>query len=274
MVGAARAEQLTPHRRPATSRRSTPSAIPNARSADCSAPPARGWSAPIPAGAARCSCGWSAPRSPPAGATRTPSAGGSRRRRRRRPRTRLPASDVRAACARAEILLARGAARAAAAVAERAAAAAADRIPAPMDAADARLLAGRALAAAGETERAEGRAAAGGGRRGARRARCGCATPPSASCGGLGTRASLAERPAPRSAPARPHRRASSGIAELVAHGHSNKQVGAAALPQREDGRRTRSRASTPSSACARAANSRRTQIGTPTPTVEDQDLG
>jgi tetratricopeptide (TPR) repeat protein len=80
----------------------------------------------------------------------------------------LPASDVRATLARAELLLAQGRPRAAAEAAGHAVAAA-DRIPAPMDAADGLLLAGRALAAAGEVEKAKAAPAARGCRRRPRR---------------------------------------------------------------------------------------------------------
>ena len=69
-------------------------------------------------------------------------------------RLALPAGAVRSACARAEILLARGEPAAAAAIA-RDAAAAADRIPAPLDATEARLLSGRAHAAAGDRQAAK-----------------------------------------------------------------------------------------------------------------------
>ena len=142
----------------------------------------------------------------------------------------LPASEARAACARAEVLLARGDARAAAAVAEEAAAVA-DRVPAPMDAADARLLAGRALAAAGETERAKDvlqRVAADAGRGGALRLR----NAAQRELRRLGTRVSAEGR---RAQPGRLTER-ERRIAELVAEGHSNKQVAGRAVPQREDG--------------------------------------
>ena len=66
-------------------------------------------------------------------------------------RLRLPAGAVRASCARAEILLARGDPAGAAALL----ATAADGVHAPLDAAEARLLAGRAHAAAGDHERAK-----------------------------------------------------------------------------------------------------------------------
>ena len=65
----------------------------------------------------------------------------------------LPSSEVRAACAEAELLLARGEAAAAARVAGAASSLAAER-DTPLDGLAAGLLAGRALAAAGERERA------------------------------------------------------------------------------------------------------------------------
>jgi DNA-binding NarL/FixJ family response regulator len=134
----------------------------------------------------------------------------------------LPASDVRASCARAEILLARGAAREAAELAEQAAAAA-DRIPAPMDATDARLLMGRALAAAGETEGAKRilqQVAVDGGRGGALRLR----NAAQRELRRLGTRVSAEGRRAERGSLTEREQQ----VAELVAHGHPNKQVGAA----------------------------------------------
>ena len=66
----------------------------------------------------------------------------------------LGASAVRAACARAEVLLRRGRAADALAVAQTALAAA-ERVPAPLDALEAGLLAGRALVAAGHRRAAE-----------------------------------------------------------------------------------------------------------------------
>ena len=86
---------------------------------------------------------------------------------------RLPAGEARAASARAEVLLARGDAAAAATLAEHAAVAA-ERASAHLDAADARVLAGRALTAADDTARAKlllQRAAADAGRGGALRLR-------------------------------------------------------------------------------------------------------
>ena len=118
-------------------------------------------------------------------------------------RTRAAAGRrLRAATARAEVLLARDAAAGAAAVArsgalgERAPIASAPRC----DALEARLLAGRALAAAGDA----------GGRDALQRvaadagppARCGCATPPGASCG-ASARASRPTAGAPRGATGR-----------------------------------------------------------------------
>jgi DNA-binding CsgD family transcriptional regulator len=65
-------------------------------------------------------------------------------------RLRLPAGSVRATLGHAEVLLARDQPARAAALALEAATAA-ERVPAPLDCLEARLLAGRALAAAGET---------------------------------------------------------------------------------------------------------------------------
>jgi DNA-binding NarL/FixJ family response regulator len=66
----------------------------------------------------------------------------------------LPAGAVRAACARAEVLLRRDRPAEALAIAQTAIAAA-ERVPAPLDALEARLLAGRALVAAGHRRAAE-----------------------------------------------------------------------------------------------------------------------
>jgi DNA-binding CsgD family transcriptional regulator len=66
----------------------------------------------------------------------------------------LAASAVRAACARAEVLLRRDRAADALAIAQTAVAAA-ERVPAPLDALEARLLAGRALVAAGHRSAGE-----------------------------------------------------------------------------------------------------------------------
>jgi DNA-binding NarL/FixJ family response regulator len=134
----------------------------------------------------------------------------------------LPASAVRAACARAEVLLARGDAAAAAAMAERAATAA-DGIPAPMDAVDARLLAGRAVAAAGALEDAKAmlqRVATDAGRGGALRLR----NAAQRELRRLGTRVSAESRRAVRGELTERER----SIAELILLGHSNKQIAAA----------------------------------------------
>jgi DNA-binding CsgD family transcriptional regulator len=133
----------------------------------------------------------------------------------------LPASDVRATLARAELLLAQGRPRAAAEAAGHAVAAA-DRIPAPMDAADGLLLAGRALAAAGEVETAKAalqRVAADAGRGGALRLR----NAAQRELRRLGTRVSAEGRRAARGELTERER----SIAELVLLGHSNKQVAA-----------------------------------------------
>ena len=121
---------------------------------------------------------------------------------------------------RAELLLARGDAAAAARLAEDAVAAA-ERLRARLDAAEARLLAGRAHAAAGDSERAKRvlqRVAADAERGGALRLRDAAAR----ELRRLGTRAS-----------ARAHRdgqltERERTVAELVADGHPNKQVAAA----------------------------------------------
>ena len=85
-----------------------------------------------------------------------------------------------------------------------------------MDATDARLLAGRALAAAGEIERAKARCSAWPPTPAAA-ARCGCATPPSASCA-ASARASR-PRPPGRAPTATSSPSASASIAELVPSG-------------------------------------------------------
>jgi DNA-binding NarL/FixJ family response regulator len=129
----------------------------------------------------------------------------------------LPASDARAACANAELLLADGDAAGAAELAQAACA-----VAMPLDAAEARLLAGRAWAAAGDTERAKTalqQVAADAGRGAALRLRDAAARELRA----LGTRI------APR------NRHVAGGdltdrertVAELVAGGRSNKQVAA-----------------------------------------------
>jgi DNA-binding CsgD family transcriptional regulator len=136
----------------------------------------------------------------------------------------LPASAARATSARAEVLLARGA-PAAAALAERAATTAGDS-GARLDATEAGLLAGRALAAAGETARAKAilqRVAADAGRGRALRLRDAAAR----ELRRLGTRVSAESRHAARGphpdrlSPRERH------VAELVAHGHSNKHIAA-----------------------------------------------
>jgi len=136
-------------------------------------------------------------------------------------RLRLPVAAARAACARAEILLASGAATHAA---ERAleAAAAAD-VDAPLDAAEARLLAGRALAVAGDPAAAGAllrRVAADAGGAGALRLRDAAAR----ELRRIGSRVPAGARGAARRAPLTERERR---IAELVTQGHSNKQVAA-----------------------------------------------
>jgi DNA-binding NarL/FixJ family response regulator len=136
-------------------------------------------------------------------------------------RLRLPAGAVRAACARAEVRLARDDAARAAVLAADAVAAAA-RAGAPLDALDARLLAGRALAAAGDAGAAKAtlqRVAADAGRGGALRYRDAAAR----DLRRLGSRVSAEGRRAVREDLTDRER----GIAELVAAGRSNKQVAA-----------------------------------------------
>ncbi len=137
---------------------------------------------------------------------------------------RLPASAARAACAHAEILLARGEAAQAAAVAHGAIADAA-HAGARRDEAVARLLAGRALAANGEAERAKAtlRHVAEEARQGGAHALVGEAA---RELRRLGTRI-----PGPNSGPPRVGPEALSDrerdISELVVQGRSNKEVAA-----------------------------------------------
>jgi DNA-binding CsgD family transcriptional regulator len=136
----------------------------------------------------------------------------------------LPVSAARATCARAEVLLARGD-RAAAELAERAATTA-DGAGAPLDATDARLLAGRALAAAGDADRAKAmlqRVAADAGRGGALRLRDAAAR----ELRRLGTRVSAESRRAAQGRTPAVLTERERRIAELVAHGHSNKHIAA-----------------------------------------------
>ena len=138
---------------------------------------------------------------------------------------RLPASHVRGATANAELLLTRGQPEQAANLA-LAAATAGRRDHALRDAAEARLVAGRALAAAGNTQRATGelqRAAADASRGGALRISNGAAR----ELRRLGSRPGAESRRAA-------HRRTSAqltqreqDIADLVAAGQSNKQIAA-----------------------------------------------
>jgi DNA-binding CsgD family transcriptional regulator len=135
---------------------------------------------------------------------------------------RLPAGAVRAACARAEVALARGDAEFAATVALQAAAAA-EHAGALRNAVEARLLAGRALGVTGDTEAAKAvlrEAADVAGRGGAH----GLVGQAARELRRLGARL-----PAPKAS-------AASGdlsererdVSELVAKGHSNKEVAAA----------------------------------------------
>jgi DNA-binding CsgD family transcriptional regulator len=137
-------------------------------------------------------------------------------------RLRLPAGALRAACASAEILLARGDAAGAAALL----ATAADGVHAPLDAIEARLLAGRAHAAAGDGDRAKAalqQVAADAGCAAAQRLHDEAAR----QLRLLGTRVSTRHQ---RRAPGAPHQALTTrehAVAELVAQGHSNKKVAA-----------------------------------------------
>jgi DNA-binding CsgD family transcriptional regulator len=140
----------------------------------------------------------------------------------------LPLAAIRAEVARAEVLLMRGDAREAAARAEAAAEGRAVEAivfnpPCALDAVEARLLQGRALAAAGDTERAKAvfqRVAAEAARGGAKRLMNAAARELRA----LGTRVSAFARRHEKGELSVRERE----IAELVAHGKSNKQVAAA----------------------------------------------
>ena len=140
---------------------------------------------------------------------------------------RLPVGGVRGACARAEVLLARDEAQAAVELALEAVATA-DRVGAPRDAAEARLLAGRTLVAAGRRPQALEmlqRAAADAAQGSAFQIRDGAG----AELRTLGVRLPTAGR---RGAPGANGESALSKrereIADLVAEGRSNKQVAAA----------------------------------------------
>ena len=140
-------------------------------------------------------------------------------------RLRLPVGMTRAACARAELLLARGdAARAAALAAE--AIAAAERAGAPLDALEARLLAAARTPPPATPRRPRTRSSVSRPTRHAA-ARCACATTPRATCDGS-ARASRPTAGAPHAAAAtRELTERERDIAELVAAGSSNKQVAA-----------------------------------------------
>ena len=106
------------------------------------------------------------------------------------------------------------------------------RVPAPMDAADARLLARPRARRRGRDRAAKRRAPARGRRRRRAAARCGCATPPQRELRRLGTRVSAEGR---RAAPRRAHR-ARARVAELVAARPLQQAGRGRAVPQREDG--------------------------------------
>jgi DNA-binding NarL/FixJ family response regulator len=139
---------------------------------------------------------------------------------------RLPSGGVRGACARAEVLLARDDADAAAELATEAVATA-DRVGAPRDAAEARLLAGRALAAAGKRPQAVDML-----QRAAADAARGCAfqirDAGAAELRTLGVRLPTAGRGGQRANGEAALSKREREIAELVAEGRSNKQVAAA----------------------------------------------
>jgi DNA-binding NarL/FixJ family response regulator len=135
----------------------------------------------------------------------------------------LPARAVRTAVARAEVLLATGEAGAAARLALEAAAHG-ERAGALRDAAEARLVAGRALAAAGPDEHAKEvlqRVGTDAGRGGADRLRDAAGR----ELRGLGSRLSSASRPVREHAQLSPRE---AQVAELVADGRSNKEVAGA----------------------------------------------
>jgi DNA-binding CsgD family transcriptional regulator len=135
----------------------------------------------------------------------------------------LPAGGVRAACAEAEVLLARGQPASAAARAQLAADAA-ELVGAPLDGVEARLLAGRALAAAGDAELAKSsmqRVAADAGHGHAFRLRDAAAR----ELRRAGSRLSSEGRRAGQHGHLTPRER---DIAELVSEGQSNKQIAAA----------------------------------------------
>jgi DNA-binding CsgD family transcriptional regulator len=137
----------------------------------------------------------------------------------------LPAGATRASCARAEVLLARGEPAAAAALAAEAVLAA-ERAGAPLDALEARLLAGRSYAAAGEIEPAKDalqRVAADAARGGALRLRDAAAR----DLRRLGSRVSADARRAAHGRSQGDLTERERLIAELVAAGSSNKQVAA-----------------------------------------------
>jgi DNA-binding NarL/FixJ family response regulator len=139
---------------------------------------------------------------------------------------RLPSGGVRGACARAEVLLARDEADAAAELATEAVATA-DRVGAPRDAAETRLLAGRALAAAGKRPQAVDML-----QRAATDAARGCAfqirDAGAAELRTLGVRLPTAGRGGQRANGEAALSKREREIAELVAEGRSNKQVAAA----------------------------------------------
>jgi DNA-binding CsgD family transcriptional regulator/tetratricopeptide (TPR) repeat protein len=140
-------------------------------------------------------------------------------------RLRLPAGMSRAACARAELLLARGDGAGAAALAAGAVAAA-EGAGAPLAALEARLLTGRAHAAAGDAEAAKDalqRVAVDAARGGALRLRDDAAR----DLRRLGSRVSADGRRAARGRSDAELTERERDIAELVAGGSSNKQVAA-----------------------------------------------
>ena len=194
-----------------------------------------------------------APRSPPGGST-TPSAG-PRPAASHAARLRLPASAVRASCAPRRGP-ARPRRRGRAPPRSRCdAAAAADRVRRRWTPPRRGCSPAARSPPPGDTERGQGRAPARRRRRRPRRRARGCATRPRASCAGSARRVSAASRrAAPRArradrARARDRRARRAGPLEQAGRRH--------AVPQREDRRERAHRASTPSSASARAPSSR-----------------
>ena len=160
-------------------------------------------------------------------------------------RLQLPVGSARAACARAEVLLARGETAEAARLAQQASADA-EAAGARADALDALLLAGRALAAEEPLQRVVAEA----GRAGARRLHDAAAR----ELRRIGSRPSgRARRAAERGDSALSAREQE--IAAAGGRGEVEQAGRGDALPEREDGRERAHARSTPSSACAHASS-------------------